>query len=342
LDEIAATVTEFDMTVRDKDSVKFVFTPEDATYQTVEYSSSNPAVATAADGLVKAVGAGEAVITATSVQPGNVIVRTEFSVRVKAVVIPIKIAATFGNGLTLLWESGGAAAEAQTISAELFYTDNNGQQTSTSILVNTSQSNSIFNFGSGPLSYIATCRFDDDVYYSSDLAVFPGPVTDYTTIVTEAVTLVKPGDFDIGGTNIGFFDTNAAHEPGSAGANYRPSRGDTWSAAVDIEADAGNIGYTNANEWLAYTVDVRVEGDYEIDWYVSVNGSGAAARIEADGQLSTTYSMVNNANWTDWRYYCERNGLTPPKYHLTVGKHRIRYIFAGGVHNYNGLRLTRK
>jgi hypothetical protein len=91
-----------------------------------------------------------------------------------------------------------------------------------------------------------------------------------------------------------------------------------------------------------YTVDVRVAGDYEIDWYISVNGGGAAASIEVDGVRSERYDMDNNSNWSDWRYYCERNSLDPPLFYMSAGKHKVQYYYEGGSHNYNGLRITYK
>jgi len=246
----------------------------------------------------------------------------------------IAVASTFGNGLTVSW------ANQDGIEIELFYTDVDGQSATKSFPVN-EVSCFVDDYGSGPLS-IRTTHQPAAIVYKSATEVYTGTIANYATIVTGAVTIVAPGDFDLGGEGIGFHDSNTGHDPGSGGANYRPSRGDTQSAAMDIEGDGGNIGYCNAGEWLMYTVDVRVAGDYEIDWYISVNGDGAAASIEVDGERSERYNMVNNSNWSDWRYYCERNSLDPPLFYMTAGKHKVQYYFEGGSHNYNGLRITKK
>jgi hypothetical protein len=252
----------------------------------------------------------------------------------------INIVSKFGNGLTASWAN-------QTGNwIEFFYTDEHGQSAST-IIPSTAQSSHVVDFGSGPVSY-------NTLYLPEPTAVdtfrigpvnYTGTINDYTTYVrsSPAITVVKSGDFDLGGEGVGFHDSNTNHDPGSGGANYRPSRGDTQSAAMDIEADGGNIGYGVTGEWVMYTVHVLDEGDYEIDWYISLNGSGNAAHVEVDGVASDVYQMVNNGDWSDWRYYCDRNGVAPPKYHLTVGKHKVMYYWHNGNnHNYNGLRLVYK
>jgi len=89
LETITPEVTDIDMFVYGIEDVKFALEPEDATYRTVEYTSSNPAVATVVDGEIKAVGVGEAVIAITSVQPHNVVISTEIRVRVTDVMTTV-------------------------------------------------------------------------------------------------------------------------------------------------------------------------------------------------------------------------------------------------------------
>jgi hypothetical protein len=138
--------------------------------------------------------------------------------------------------------------------------------------------------------------------FSTEKIPYTGKVGDVSvTITSSSPAIFKSGHFDLGGEGVGFHDSNASHDPGSGGANFRKNLGDYLSNAMDIESDAGVIGYTNNGEWLMYTVDVRDEGDYEIDWYISVNGGGAACHVEVDGISSDVYDLVNNSNWSDWR-----------------------------------------
>jgi hypothetical protein len=250
---------------------------------------------------------------------------------------PISVVTKFGNGYAI-----GLGATSSLYS-ELLYRNTDGVSVTKKI---STQDPAVYLYdydGSG---------FSQITYYLPDSTAvdtlrletsYTGQVNDRVTVITSStVTYAKPGDFDLGGEGVGFHDSNTGHDPGSGGADYRPNLGDYLSAAMDIEGDGGNIGYTGDGEWLMYTVDVRDEGDYEIDWYVSVNGSGAACHVEVDGNSSEVYQMVDNYNWSDWRYYCERNDVAPPKYHLTAGKHTVKYVWNGGSFNYNGLRFTPK
>ena len=242
----------------------------------------------------------------------------------------IDIVSKFGNGLTVLLK------DAYGKFAEFFYLNDAGQPVS-AIFPVTAQSFHIPDYGSGPLSYNTLFKFGTDTVRVGPVT-YEGTVTDYTTYLTAspAVTYARPGDFDLGGEGVGFHDNDGGS------SNYRKNRGDTWSSAVDIESDAGNIGYTNTGEWLMYTVDVQDAGNYEIDWNITANGGGAACHIEVDGVSSEIYSMVNNGDWGAWRYYCEHNSIAPPSFSLTRGKHTVKYYFNGGDHNYNGLRFTYK
>jgi uncharacterized protein YjdB len=302
--------------------------------QKVTWTSSNPDVATAANGVITAVAEGSATITATSTDDPTKTV----TVAVEAVTLVnkyIHIASKFGNGLTVSWVNLGGDL------VEFFYTDDAGQPASTIMQV-TTQSSSILDFGSGPLSYrtLYFSKITEGDTLRAPLLNLTGTIYDFTTYVrsSPAETIIKPGDFDIGGEGIGFHDA----DNNISNINYRRDRGDTWSDAVYIQDENGYFGWMHSNFWVNYTVDVLDAGNYEIDWNVAVNGSGAKCRVEVDDDPSEEYPMINNGNWTDWRYYCERNYITPPVYHLTTGKHTVKFYSMSANYNYNGLKLTYK
>jgi hypothetical protein len=212
----------------------------------------------------------------------------------------INIVSKFGNGLTVSWKNQIGNW------IKFFYNNEAGLPVSKILPVN-AHSSHLTDYGSGALSYSTLFLPEATAVDTFSLvqASYTGTITDYTTYLTASPTMsyAKPGDFDLGGEGIGFHDADATHS-GAAGATYRKDRGDTQSDAVDIEAVAGNIGTTAAGEWVMYTVYVKDEGDYEMDWYVSVNNAnGGSCHVEADGVASSVYQMVNNSNWTDWRYY---------------------------------------
>jgi uncharacterized protein YjdB len=300
--------------------------------QTVTWTSSNPDVATVVDGVIKAVAVGSATITATSTNdPAK-----KATVEVETMSLAnkyIHVASTFGNGLTVSWVNLGGDL------VEFFYTDETGRPTSTIVQI-TTQSSYILDFGTGPLSYRTLYLATEGDTLQSSLIDFTGTIYDFTTYVRSSppVTIVKTTDFDIGGEGIGFHDADGNNTP----VNYRRDRGDSRSDAVYIQDESGYFGWMHNNFWVNYTVNVMDAGNYEIDWNVAVNGSGAKCRVEVDDVPSAEYSMVNNGNWTDWRYYCERNNVVPPAYHLTTGKHTVKFYSMSGSYNYNGLKLTYK
>jgi hypothetical protein len=300
--------------------------------QTVTWTSSNTAVATVANGVIRAVGAGYAIISASSTVDPDKTARVEVEVLSLENKL-IHIASKFGNGLTVSWVNLGGDL------VEFFYTNEAGQPTSKIIPV-TTQSSHIPDFGSVPLSY-RTLYFTQGTVRDTVRA----PLVDFTGTIYELIHYIKSSpagniivarDFDIGGEGIGFHDA----DNNNTASNYRRDRGDSRSDAAYIETT--NIGYLHNNNWFNYTVNVVDAGYYEIDFHVSVNGGGAKCRVEVDGEASEEYSMNNNTNWSDWRYYCEFNRISPPKFYLSAGKHVVKFYSLSASYNYNGLKLTYK
>jgi uncharacterized protein YjdB len=301
--------------------------------QEITWTSSNPNVATVSNGVIKAAGVGTAIITATST--GDPTKKATIEVEVISLVNKdIHIASKYGNGLTVSWVKLGGDL------VEFFYTNDAGQQASTIVPV-TTQSSYIPDFGSTPLSY-RTLYFTQGTIRDTvraPLVNFTGAIYDFTQYIksSPAENIISAFDFDLGGEGIGFHDADGNNSL----VNYRRDRGDSRSDAVYLET-GGNIGYMHNNAWYNYTIVVLDAGNYEIDWRVSVNGSGAKCRIEVDGVASAEYPMNNNSNWTDWRYYCNFYNIEPPKFYLTAGKHVIRFCSMSASYNYIGLRLTYK
>jgi hypothetical protein len=170
------------------------------------------------------------------------------------------------------------------------------------------------------------------------------PLIDFTGTVYDLVhyirsstaNIISAADFDIGGEGIGFHDA----DNNNTSLNYRRERGDTRSDAVFLERGTA-IGNQQRDGWYKYTVNVLDAGHYEIDVSVSAANTGGICRVEV-GDEASDYSINNNGSWEDWRYYCEFNRISTPKFYLSAGKHVIRvYVVATGW-NFNGLRLTYK
>jgi alpha-L-fucosidase len=82
------------------------------------------------------------------------------------------------------------------------------------------------------------------------------------------------------------------------GARYRLNQ------PVDIDTcSAGGylVGWTNAGEWLAYTVNVRKSSTYQVSFYIASPSDNAKLHLELDGKDQTgTFSLPNSAGYQNW------------------------------------------
>ncbi|KAA6311299.1 hypothetical protein EZS27_037545 [termite gut metagenome] len=152
-------------------------------------------------------------------------------------------------------------------------------------------------------------------------------------ILSAAAPCIIPiRDFDTGGEGYAFHDSDVTN---SAGSTYRRDNGDPNSPGVDVQAD-GAIGYTNAGEWLMYTVQVQDAGDYLIDVNLSANGVGTM-HIEVDGEnVSGTITLPSNGGWSNWTWRPDP-AITVT---LSTGKHKVKYYIETANHNINQIRFT--
>ncbi len=124
----------------------------------------------------------------------------------------------------------------------------------------------------------------------------PPPTQDPYGGVARAIPgTIQAEDFDEGGEGAAFHDTS----PGNSGGQYR-------STDVDLEAcaDAGggtNVGWTEAGEWLEYTVNVAQAGSYRIDVRVASEAGGGALHLEFGGVDKTGSQPVpSTGGWQAW------------------------------------------
>jgi hypothetical protein len=253
---------------------------------------------------------------------------------------PIAVVTKFGNGYAAVWNASDC------LYSDLSYRTVNGQTVSMRLPADSAEVTPrllLLDYDGSGLVQTTYYLFETPVF--SEIITVPSEAYTFyrdvsATLTASTTAVIGSGNFDLGGEGIGFHDSNENHDPGSNGANYRPDLGDYGSAAMDIEGNGGNIGYSNPDEWVRYTVDVQDEGYYEIDWYISVNsGSGSACHVEVDNRVFNSYPLVNNGNWSDWRYYCEYNGVVPPYLFLTKGKHTVKFQWDASGFNLNGLRM---
>lgn len=179
-------------------------------------------------------------------------------------------------------------------------------------------------FGFGAYTQPQPEPFDKSIFRPAGYTgPFIFPVTAGETLTIEAE------DFDLGGEGIGFHDDLSKN-----GGNYRAgefvdidaafgSLGQSYTDAAGNYTASYSIGWTIAGEWLAYSVNVPVEGDYTITARVG-NGNATNPLIfhfDFDFKnVSGPMTFPNNKGWWVWQL------LTTPVFHLTAGNHNMRFF----------------
>ena len=140
---------------------------------------------------------------------------------------------------------------------------------------------------------------------------------------------IEAEDYDAGGSGVGYVDLTAGNDGGA----YRDED-------VDIKpsGDGGYaVGWFNAGEWLAYTVDVTDAGTYALQSRIGSALPGRTFHVEVDGE--DVSGPVAVPEFPDWDQY---ETVTGPGIPLTAGRHRLRVVMGPEDYmDFNWLELTR-
>ena len=146
--------------------------------------------------------------------------------------------------------------------------------------------------------------------------------------------VIQAENFDKGGEGFTFHDSDSNRE---GDVNYRSD-----SEGVDfVKGNGGTaIGYTAANEWLEYTIDVKEPGEYKYAATVSSGTTGSAFTI-ALKTATSTYNLakvnVNQTGNNDWGTYKVQEGKLSRK--LQAGEQLIRITINGANCNIDKIEL---
>jgi len=122
-------------------------------------------------------------------------------------------------------------------------------------------------------------------------------------------------------------------ETANQGGQYRTSDG------VDVEttSDTGggyNVGWTQANEWLEYTVNVATAGNYTLTERVASGATTGSFRVEFNGVDKTgTISTPNTGGWQTYQNLSQTVSLS-------AGTQIMRIYFIGNDTNLNYVTLA--
>ncbi len=141
---------------------------------------------------------------------------------------------------------------------------------------------------------------------------------------------VEAENYNTGGEGIAYHDNDTNNQ----GGQYRTSEG------VDVEttSDTGggyNVGWTNAGEWMKYTVNVTTAGAYNLDFRVASPNTGSVFHLEVDGtNVTGTMTVPNTGGWQTFQT------VTKTGVSLSAGQHVLRFYEESGGFNLNWLNLS--
>ena len=135
---------------------------------------------------------------------------------------------------------------------------------------------------------------------------------------------IEAEDYDLGGAGIAYSDESVSND----GGEYRADQVDI-EQTTDASGDY-NVGYTEAGEWLKYTIDVAASGTYDFDFRVASNIGGGEFTVDLDGQmLIQATTIANTGGWQSWTTISELD------VNLTEGEHVLTINIVEGGFNLN-------
>lgn len=171
---------------------------------------------------------------------------------------------------------------------------------------------------------------------SSAVALTVNPKREpYAGVISIPGTL-QAENYDVGGEGYSYHDTSTANE---GDANFRTNDG------VDVvKGNNGKaIGYTEVDEWMEYTVNVKETGKYTCEAVVSSGVTGSKFIIQrVMGSSKTLLATINvpqtaNNDWGTYKSVTQDISTT-----LSAGEHVLRITIKGKQCNIDKLIFTLK
>ena len=150
--------------------------------------------------------------------------------------------------------------------------------------------------------------------------------------------VIEAENYDKGGNRFSFYDKDAANK----GETYREDAVDVVTlddaTCNDAACKGYAIGYTEAGEWLEYSVKVAADGKYGVRANVATASETSKIQLLVDGKVlldTITFEKVD----TTWNVYKQVDLGTAD---LTAGEHILRLVIAGSYVNVDWLQFCEK
>ena len=138
---------------------------------------------------------------------------------------------------------------------------------------------------------------------------------------------VEVEDYDTGCPGDAYYDSDDINQ----GGRYRPNEG----VDIDTCSEGGyTLGWTNAREWLAYTVMVDKPATYSVSFYIATTTDNTKLHLECDGENKTgIVSIPNTKGFQSWE-------IVKRNIKLDAGKHILKLVIDGGPLNVDKMVFT--
>ena len=139
---------------------------------------------------------------------------------------------------------------------------------------------------------------------------------------------IEAENYDLGGQNKAYYDSDLKNE----GGKYRDD-------GVDIDTiPAGGyaVGYTRKGEWLKYSVEAPLAGDFEVSVHVATGSTAAGFAVFVDERILGDSVPVEKTG-EDWSSY---QMVSVGKLTLPAGNHEIKLLVTGDYVNIDYLDFS--
>jgi alpha-L-fucosidase len=131
---------------------------------------------------------------------------------------------------------------------------------------------------------------------------------------------IEAEDFDTGCPGDAYYNRSNINQ----GGQYRPNEG------IGIEkctAGGYNVGWTNAGEWMAYTVTISKTASYQVSFYLASAYDSGKFHLECDGTDKTgVISVPNTDGFQNWV-------VAKKTVNLDAGLHNLTLVVDGDYFN---------
>jgi hypothetical protein len=236
-------------------------------------------------------------------------------------------ATKFGNGLLV------SIPDNPLYEYTLKYTDQNNNQAEVTVS-KMRKDTVLFGFKTGLVAVSNTTG--EETPFPNSSIVNKAPLLGSTSLTIPIV------DFDLGGDGVGYHDSDTNRDGGN---DYRGNLGET-DCKVDIENDPPNIGWTNADEWVQFTIEVETAGEYLFDVNMAINNANISYALDVVNASDSVHLGPYTVNgwgggFSDFRWFYDNNpSIEQPKLQLVAGKNKLRLTMLSGGVNYRSLKLS--